>query len=192
MQSKQKAFKTKPKIPSRNDIKSVAGMKCKFSKICHWAHRSLSHDMKCIVLKCDNASQQCKSWELQVFSSHATHVLLFLRQLLLYLGQLQYLPNYIFGLSVYYKAYSIVLKLQVILPEYVTENLMGELIYIVFGFTESWNQFSRTTAPYRLEFAGLSSWTHGFIRHSTGLYKHTLSLPVLRLQLPASVLHNRK
>lgn len=37
----------------------------------------------------------------------------------------------------YYKASSIVLKVQNTLPEYVTENLMGELIDIVFGFTGS-------------------------------------------------------
>lgn len=41
------------------------------------------------------------------------------------------------GALLYYKACSIVLKVQDTLPEYVTENLMGELIDIVFGFTGS-------------------------------------------------------
>lgn len=66
------------------------------------------------------------------------------------------------GPLLYYKASSIVLKAQDTSPEYVTENLMGELVDIVFGFTGSWNQFSQTTAPYRLEFTGLSPWSHGF------------------------------
>lgn len=41
------------------------------------------------------------------------------------------------GPLLYYKASIIVLKVQNTLPEYVTENLMGELIDIVFGFTGS-------------------------------------------------------
>lgn len=41
------------------------------------------------------------------------------------------------GPLLYYKASSIVLKAQDTSPEYVTENLMGELVDIVFGFTGS-------------------------------------------------------
>lgn len=65
------------------------------------------------------------------------------------------------GPSLYYKAYIIVSKLQDILPEYVTENLVGELIDVVFGFPGWWNRFSHTTGPDRLDFTGLSPGTHG-------------------------------
>lgn len=83
------------------------------------------------------------------------------------------------------------LKVEGIVPEYVTENLMGQLIDVVFGFTGSWTRFSHTTAPYRLEFTSLPPWTHGFTvpppasTNTTRLSCCVASVPSMNLRSPA-------
>ncbi len=58
-------------------------------------------------------------------------------------------------------------------PEYMTEDFMGQLIDVVFGLTGSQDQVPSTTAPYRLEFRGLPPRTH-HLCVTAQAYVHTL------------------